>query len=755
MKAQVTAALAIAITFIACCSKEEPTKEDQAPAAATTASATVTPGMHQLATQPGVESISKRCMECHEDVYHHWQESHHGQANRLISWDNEDDRLAFDNESFESPNHSWKFYREGDDAIVEFNGKKHIARMAIGITPLIQYLTEDVDGRWATVSAAWDPEKKEWFDTFDMDDRTESDWGHWTNRGMNWNVQCAYCHMTEFHKNYDPETDAYSSTWTEMAISCVQCHGDIAEKPSDNGCLIDLKEHASVPRETVIESCATCHSRRGEFDDDFKFGDKYADHYMLTLPTEPHLYYADGQILNEDYVWGSLRQSKMGHKGIDCLNCHDPHSTKLKLPIEGNMICLQCHATGVDGAQIINPTEHSFHPEDSTGNSCVECHMRQTTYMGRDPRRDHGFHIPDPLLTKELGIPNSCNECHDKLGNEGEDVDWAIKWVDEWYGDKMKRPERNRTRAIQRAFNGEYAIDDLLAVYPEQVNPFWQATLLRTMLPWAHDPRLQELAQGASRHEDPLVRVTAVPIIAQMPNANAWLEPMLSDEIREVRLAAAFEMREDLSQASSIRKELEASLNHTSDQPAGAMRRGQMAVSRGKREEAARWMKKATEWDSSSPAPYEAYAVVLGQLNKPEEALEQLKVATDLDTTSPRYPYLMALTLAELGKLDEAEANFRESVRREPRFDRAWYNLGLLLAQQEKLGEAVVALKNAEMANNTEPNYPYARATVHARMNDLDAAREACIDALTIDRSHQPSLQFLSRLGPGKQQGGQ
>ncbi len=29
--------------------------------------------------------------------------------------------------------------------------------------------------------------------------------------------------------------------------------------------------------------------------------------------------------------------------------------------------------------------------------------MTNTTYMGRDPRRDHGFHVPDPQLTKEHG----------------------------------------------------------------------------------------------------------------------------------------------------------------------------------------------------------------------------------------------------------------------------------------------------------------------------------------------------------------
>ena len=63
------------------------------------------------------------------------------------------------------------------------------------------------------------------------DDRTAADWGHWTGRGMTWNVQCAYCHMTDFKKNYDAKTDTYHSSWTEMGVGCTQCHGEIVEHP--------------------------------------------------------------------------------------------------------------------------------------------------------------------------------------------------------------------------------------------------------------------------------------------------------------------------------------------------------------------------------------------------------------------------------------------------------------------------------------------------------------------------------------------
>ena len=115
--------------------------------------------------------------------------------------------------------------------------------------------------------------------------------------------------------------------------------------------------------------------------------------------------------------------SRMHHKGVQCMDCHNPHTLENVLPVENNMLCMKCHESGADEAPIIIPTEHSFHAEGSTGNRCVECHMPKTKYMEIDPRADHGFHSPDPLMTKELGIPNACSNCHSE-----ESVDWAIEW---------------------------------------------------------------------------------------------------------------------------------------------------------------------------------------------------------------------------------------------------------------------------------------------------------------------------------------
>ncbi len=53
------------------------------------------------------------------------------------------------------------------------------------------------------------------------------------------------------------------------------------------------------------------------------------------------LYYPDGQILEEVYVYGSFTQSKMYQRGVRCSDCHDVHS--LKPHKEKNDLCAQCH----------------------------------------------------------------------------------------------------------------------------------------------------------------------------------------------------------------------------------------------------------------------------------------------------------------------------------------------------------------------------------------------------------------------------
>ena len=750
---------------LCCCSKRELT-EDQGQAnepgalsVQTSSGGNTHPDLHaSLAKQPGQNALSQRCQECHKDIHHHWQKSHHGQANRLL--DLTLDSAPFAGKKFHGVQ-KWHFTKKEEKLSISADDKEHSPGMAIGVDPLIQYLVAASGGRWQTPSAAWDPHQKEWFDVFGGDQRTEADWGHWTGRGMTWNTQCAWCHMTDYRKNYDIKTDTYNSQWKEMGVGCTQCHGNIAEKADEkSGCLIDIPAHREMKKthpDRVFENCATCHSRRAAMDDNFHVGDKFGDHFQLQLPNQPNLFYADGQILDEDYVWTSLRTSNMGHKGVRCSDCHDPHSNQLKLPLTNNALCMSCHSGGsngrISGAIIIDPATHTNHfgvgkhNDVGSGHSCVDCHMTQTTYMGRDHRRDHGFHVPDPQLTKEHNIPNACNKCH-----QDKDTDWAIKWTKQWYGDKLNTPERKRQRARTRAISNVYSgnpnsIEPMLSAYNQEPNPYWQASLIQIMQGFATDPRVQKLARQALHSKESIVRASACQILEFSPDNGPWLEPMLQDPVKEVRLAASWAWRTRLSERSDALKELKETILFTADQPTGVMRMAQLESEAGKLAEAEKWIKKAIALDQTSAATYEYYAILLGQMGKPADALVQLETAAKLNPENPHYIYLQALTYAELGQTDKTEMMLRKVIQVAPGHYRSHYNLGLLLAGQNKLNESIQSLGRAEQLNPSDPSIPYARATVHLRMGQKIEAFEACRNCLGIDRNYRPALQLLRQIG--------
>ena len=128
----------------------------------------------------------------------------------------------------------------------------------IAVEPLVQALVPTTNGRWQVFNPAYQVETNAWFNAF-PEVRQYKEWGHWSGRGMNWNVQCAWCHTTDFKKNYNPETDSYASEWKAMGISCTQCHGDLAAHA------LDPEKVPGKKFEPVIaqENCMTCHARRG------------------------------------------------------------------------------------------------------------------------------------------------------------------------------------------------------------------------------------------------------------------------------------------------------------------------------------------------------------------------------------------------------------------------------------------------------------------------------------------------------------
>ncbi len=694
-------------------------------------------------------SGSASCKDCHTAKYQAWQPSNHAMAERLPSA--ELDLAAFEPaRTFTFGTVTSEARKSGDNLIVKTMGlggteEDYEVVRVIGNDPLRQFLVDGGNGRLQTLEASYDPHKNEWFNVYGDEDRRPGEWGHWTGRGMNWNAMCASCHNTRLRKNYDEATDSYHTSMAEMTVGCEACHGPMKKHGLDHKSGTTTTQTNTLDKLQIMETCAGCHSRRGQLTDDFQPGDNYYDHYHLTVPDMSDIYYADGQVMGEDYVFGSFTGSRMHAAGVTCLDCHDPHTTRLILP--GNFLCLRCHNGGFPNIPKIDPTAHSFHKTDSTGNQCVNCHMPHTTYMQRHPRRDHGFTIPDPLLTKELGIPNACNRCHTE-----KDVDWALAAVEKNYGDKMDRHTRHRAQSIAKARHGdESAKPEILGLLNGNDTPYWQAVAANLVDQWLGDAEVQRSLINALNSTNALVRSHAARAMdplaqAHVPAAEAELKNRLSDPVRAVRVNAAWALREEVDPSSLAARELDHFLRINSDQPGGQLQLGTWMLAKKDPAAALSHFEKAVQWDPNSAPLHHELAVLYSMLNRPGDALKELQEAIRLEPNQAEFHYKLALGWNELGNLQETVLALENAVRLDPRHARAWYNLGLARNSLGQTTAAIDALLRGETANPNDPRIPYARATILAQLNRREEARAAAERALALEPGYAAARALIDSL---------
>ena len=206
----------------------------------------------------------------------------------------------------------------------------------------------------------------------------------------------------------------------------------------------------------------------------------------------------------------------MGQRGVTCSDCHDPHSGGLRAPIARDELCLTCHGNGARGAPVIDAT-HAHHPAASDGARCVNCHMPAATYMQRDRRRDHGFTIPDPTLTRELGVPNACSGCH-----TDRTVTWAEERVTAWFGEGHRGAVRRRARIVARAMRGDASVlRELASLAMREDNDAWRASLVAMLAQWADHPEVDEAFTSALRDRSPWVRAAAARSVSRGTHIDA------------------------------------------------------------------------------------------------------------------------------------------------------------------------------------------------------------------------------------------
>lgn len=535
------------------------------------------------------------CIQCHTVQARQWLGSHHDLAMDVASHQS----VLGDFEDAELTHHgvASRFFRHGDKYLVNTEGRE--GRMSdfeikytFGVEPLQQYLVEldrssgffpeDV-GRLQVLPLCWDTERRRWFylDPPDVNEKISSDDPlHWTGEAQNWNYMCSECHSTNVQKWFDFDTNTYHATFSEVDVSCEACHGPGSvhvELATSSSVFWDRKRGYGLARlkgassKNEIEMCATCHSRRRMIQAGYVPGSPYHD-FFVNESLLPHLYHADGQILDEVYVHGSFVQSKMYHKGVRCTDCHNPHTAELKH--EGNRVCTSCHQ---HPAGKYDSPAHHHHQPGTAGAACVGCHMPEKTYMEVDPRRDHGLKVPRPDLSLQLGTPNACSGCHlertrvnpekrealgeysnwldvvssgdSEIRSELEELDrWAAEKVFTWYGEPSReRQDHNFAAILSAARRGVPAVEPLLRKLckDRRAPAIVRATAVGELVQFEGGHASRTL-RDALQDRDPQVRLAAVDAYQVNLGNTSLLErisrdlaPLLDDPRRAVRQATA------------------------------------------------------------------------------------------------------------------------------------------------------------------------------------------------------------------------
>jgi len=610
-------------------------------------------------------TISRKCAECHRKEYDEWADSDH-------AWAWRHPQAALDAEAFAGQRikaHGMELEMQRNAAGVfqmrdVATGKVYTVGGVIGREPLVQYLLRWKDGGLQTPSAAWDVERKEWFDVFRDDalqqerggaTRKPGEWGHWTGRGMNWESQCAWCHMSGFRKNYDVATDTFKASWQEPGITCIQCHKVSATPDAEDGCLVARGDRKLTP-EQHDDNCASCHARREELTGKFTVGDKFDEHFRLELPKVPGVFYPNGLQWEEDYSETSFRLHRMGRTGVTCYDCHDPHSGKVNKPTENDELCLQCHGTNKVVNGVLAPQVGHNKLCGGKAMPCIECHMPRMTYMGRDPRRDHGLHWPDPRMSIELGVPNACLNCH-----KDKDHQWCMEYLEKRYKEERMGKYRQRFRAAGHALQGKGSVQELLAAYKAEEIAAWRATLLGLMAQFPLTPEVQAVALGATQDPDALVRAAAVELLGGEAARKA-----LADKTRSVRHAAGWQLFPNLPAGHPVLLEMLETATHQADQPTGAMQLAMLASSRGDAATADAQYRRAVERDPASTVARMDYAVFLAQQNRPVDALKQMLACAREHPQNAEVQYRLGLSLIEIGQYRPALRAMQKALKLDP-----------------------------------------------------------------------------------------
>lgn len=669
------------------------------------------------------------CKSCHLKEFKSWEGSHHDKAMQTVS----DSSILgdFNNIKFKSQGVTSHFFKKGDDYFVNTEGPDgnyhdYKIEYTFGITPLQQYIVKFPDGHFQCLRTAWDSKKNTWFDLYPDFKVVHSEWLHWSRGGLNWNSMCADCHSTNVRKNYDESTHSYNTKYAIINVSCEACHGPGKTHVEQANLLgndykvsNDLKMTVGTEPKDLVDQCARCHMRREQISEYYNFEGTMLDHYFPELIVE-NTYHPDGQILDEDYVYGSFIQSKMYHNDVTCIDCHNAHSLELKF--KGNNLCTQCHVP-----ETYNVLSHHFHSNNTEGSKCINCHMTGKYYMGNDYRRDHSFRIPRPDQSLKYGTPNACTQCHEDKDNQ-----WAWDNYLKLFGQpKNKHFSDLLASGLRGEENGFNHLLELAkdTIYPEIA----RASAVKGMSNYLNANRIDNMLSFLN-DDSPLVKGATLDALSEINSADYvnYFLPLLEDGKRSVRVKAFFALasldemlvpEKYKAVYKKVKKEFETNLNVTSDFVGGRIKKANYYLKKGDLPAAIKGYEDALKIDNINNMARTNLANLYYRNNDFKSAEEAFKTIIEQEPEYGQTYYSYGLLLAELNRIDEAIVQMELAIKHMPDNVRSYYNLSLLYDKVNNLNKAEeVAVKGLKKAPQND-SLLYMLAYIYSKDNQLEKAK--------------------------------
>jgi len=727
------------LTFFSCKKKSEYEKVEKQPILL---SGREIPNSHFLG--------DKKCKQCHQNEFKDWQGSHHDKA--MQKADSTTVLADFKGEKFTSQGITSHFYKKDTTFYVNTegpDGKYHDYKIVytFGVTPLQQYIVQFPDGHYQCLRTAWDVVKNKWFDLYPDFKVVHSEWLHWSRGGLNWNNMCADCHSTNVRKNYDQKTHSYSTNYAIKNVSCEACHGPGRQHAEDVNTLGDAYKstgtmqmtRATKPKE-LVDQCARCHMRREQFSSNFNFEGTMLDHYFPQIIKED-LYHADGQILDEVYVYGSFIQSKMYQNNITCTDCHNAHSLKLKF--DGNKLCAQCHApTKYD------TPKHHFHKVNTKASKCINCHMTGKYYMGNDFRRDHSFRVPRPDLSMKYGSPNACTGCHKDKNNE-----WAAVEFKKLFGevDSIHFSEK-LAPGIAREPNAHIG---LAALMNDKNQPaIARASAVKAISNYTTENLIDQYI-ALLNDESPIVRGVTVDVMSQVNNIEyaSYFLPLLEDAKRSVRIKAFYglggltQIPEKYTDSyEKVKKEFFDYLNTNADFVGGRIKKASYYIKRGDLQKAIAGYESALEIDNINNQVRLDLANLYYRNNNFVKAEKTFKTVIQQEPAFGPVYYSLGLLYAELNRIDDAILQMQEAMKRMPENMRIYYNLSLMYGKNQDGKNAEKTLIKGLEIDTTNESLLYALAYHYSNTNQQEKAKRVLVKLVGLYPNNNQYASFLQQL---------